>query len=77
MERSGELKMPLLVCNGDDDVLIPTVNSWELMEGIKDAQLIIYPQARHGFLDRHAEILAEHVWLFLDGPGKGEGKAKL
>ena len=74
VERLGELKLPVFVCNGDDDVLVPTVNSWELLEGIKDAQLVIYPQAGHGFFDQYAELFAEHVRLFLDGP---ERKARL
>ncbi len=29
-DRLGELKMPVLVINGDDDVLVPTSRSWEL-----------------------------------------------
>lgn len=67
VDRLGELRMPVFVCNGNNDVLIPTVNSWELMEGIEDAQLVIYPESGHGFLFQYAEVFAEHVRVFLDG----------
>lgn len=70
-DRLGELKIPVFVANGDADVLIPTVNSWSLVERIDDAHLHIYPHAGHGFLFQYAELFATHVNLFLDGPGSG------
>lgn len=77
VERLGELKMPVFVVNGDDDVLIPTVNSCELREKIAGSQMMIYPKSGHGFLVQYAADFAEHVRLFLDGDaGRGE-KAKL
>ncbi|KAK5693318.1 hypothetical protein LTR17_025101 [Elasticomyces elasticus] len=65
-DRLGELKMPVLVLNGDDDLLIPTSRSWELVKGISDAQLIIYPQAGHGFIWQYAKRVAEDVGRFLE-----------
>ncbi|KAL6860847.1 Alpha/Beta hydrolase protein [Trichoderma novae-zelandiae] len=66
-DRLGELKMPVLVLNGDDDVLVPTSRSWELAKKISNSQLIIYPNAGHGFLFQYAELTAAHVNMFLDG----------
>jgi pimeloyl-ACP methyl ester carboxylesterase len=66
-ERFHELKMPVLVANGDNDRLIPTVNSIELSQLLPDALLIIYPNSGHGFLYQHAELFAKHVNLFLAG----------
>jgi len=66
-DRLRELGMPVLVMNGDDDVLIPTSRSWELVMKIPDAQLIIYPKAGHGFLYQYAQLVAGHVNEFLDG----------
>ena len=63
--RLGELKMPVFVANGDNDTLVPSVNSWELMERIEDATLHIYPHAGHGFLFQYAELFAKHVDEFL------------
>lgn len=53
--RLGELKMLVLFINGDDDVLIATSQSFVLLKGIENAQLIIYPQLEHGFLWQYAE----------------------
>lgn len=64
--RLGELKMPVLVLNGDDDLLIPTSMSWELAKKIPNAQLIIYPRAGHGFIWQYAGLVAKHVNEFLD-----------
>ncbi|KAK4949527.1 hypothetical protein LTR10_012145 [Elasticomyces elasticus] len=75
-DRLGELKMPVLVLNGDDDLLIPTSRSWELVKGIPDAQLIIYPQTGHGFIWQYAKRIAEDVGRFLNGD-LGDERAKL
>jgi pimeloyl-ACP methyl ester carboxylesterase len=66
-DRLGELKMPVLVANGDNDVLIPTSRSWELYHQIPNAQLILYPRAGHGFIWQYAKLYATHVNMFLDG----------
>ena len=76
-ERLGELKMPVLVANGDDDVLIPTSRSWELVRRIQNAELIIYPRAGHGFLWQYAELFAEHLNLFFDRDDFVAGGSKL
>jgi pimeloyl-ACP methyl ester carboxylesterase len=76
-DRLGELKMPVLVANGDNDVLIPSSRSWELMTQISNAQLMIYPHAGHGFLWQYAELYAEHVNRFLDGNESDQLGAKL
>lgn len=65
-DRLQELNIPVFVANGDNDLLIPTMNSWELAGLLKSAQLHIYPNAGHGFLFQYAELFAEHVRLFLD-----------
>ena len=75
--RLGELKMPVLVCNGDSDTLIPTSRSWELVRRISNAQLIIYPRGGHGFLYQYAELVATHINLFLDGDEFEGAKSKL
>ena len=64
--RLQELKMPVFILNGDDDLLIPTSRSYELVKRIDNAQLIIYPQAGHGFLWQYAERVAKDINEFLD-----------
>lgn len=65
-ERLGELKMPVLVMNGDQDILVPTANSFVLQEKIGGAFLHLYPDAGHGFLFQYGALVAAHVRLFLD-----------
>jgi len=64
-DRLGELKMPVLVLNGDNDVLVPTSRSWELLKMIENAQLIIYPRSGHGFIWHYATRVGEDVNRFL------------
>ena len=72
-DRFKELKMPVLVMNGDNDVLIPSSRSWEMTMRIP-AQLIIYPRSGHGFLYQYAELVAAHINMFLDGDGAGSAR---
>jgi len=65
-ERIHELKMPVFVANGDNDLLIPTANSFELAQLLPNAHLHIYPNSGHGFLYQHAELFAKHIDMFLD-----------
>ncbi|CAG8979372.1 hypothetical protein HYALB_00002498 [Hymenoscyphus albidus] len=84
-ERIRELNMPVLVANGDNDLLIPTVNSIELAQILPNAQLHIYPNSGHGFLYQYAEEFAKLIAIFLDseerswdeGFGAGNSKAQL
>jgi pimeloyl-ACP methyl ester carboxylesterase len=76
-DRLHELKMPVLVMNGGNDVLMPPSRSWELMKKIPGAQLIIYPHAGHAFLYQYAELVAKHINMFLDGNEYEELEAKL
>ena len=76
-DRLAELKMPVLVLNGDNDVLIPSSRSWELTQLIPGAQLVIYPHSGHGFLYQYAELVAKHVNMFLDGTEYRELETKL
>jgi pimeloyl-ACP methyl ester carboxylesterase len=68
--RLGELKMPVMVVNGDDDIVVPTENSIvmyrKIKEGNRNCHLHIYPDVGHGFLNEYAEMFAAHLALFLD-----------
>ncbi|MFZ2739209.1 MAG: alpha/beta hydrolase [Burkholderiaceae bacterium] len=39
---------PVLMVNGDDDRMVPTVNTHDLARRLPNSQLIIYPDAGHG-----------------------------
>jgi len=59
------IQQPTLVVNGDDDVIIYSINSWVLQQNIPNAQLIIYPDANHGSLYQYPERFVRHVSMFL------------
>jgi pimeloyl-ACP methyl ester carboxylesterase len=59
------LKQPTLVINGDNDVIIYSINSWILQQNIPNAQLIIYPDANHGSLYQYPKRFVTHVAQFL------------
>jgi pimeloyl-ACP methyl ester carboxylesterase len=61
-----KIKQPVLVTNGNNDIMIPTVNSFTLSEHLPNAQLIIYPDSGHGSLFQHAGAFTSHVFEFLD-----------
>jgi pimeloyl-ACP methyl ester carboxylesterase len=56
----------MLVVNGHNDIMIPTINSFTLSQHIPDAQLIIYPDSGHGSLFQYPELFASHARIFLD-----------
>ena len=60
------ITQPVLVTNGNNDTMIPTVNSFTLSAHLPDAQLIIYPDSGHGALFQHARAYTVHVSEFLD-----------
>ena len=39
---------PVLIVNGNDDVVVPTVNSYILEQNIPNSTLILYPDSGHG-----------------------------
>jgi pimeloyl-ACP methyl ester carboxylesterase len=59
------IRQPTLVVNGDNDVIIYSINSWILQQNIPNAQLIIYPDASHGSQYQYPERFVRHVSMFL------------
>ncbi len=61
-----KITQPVLVTNGNHDIMIPTVNSFTLSARLPNAQLIIYPDSGHGALFQHAGAFTSHVSEFLN-----------
>jgi pimeloyl-ACP methyl ester carboxylesterase len=61
------IKQPVLVANGDNDIMVPTINSVALFRGLPDAQLSIFPNAGHGgIFQYHREFIEQALRLFED-----------
>jgi pimeloyl-ACP methyl ester carboxylesterase len=67
--RYGQLrriKQPVLVVNGRDDIMVPSVNSFILQQHIPDATLILYPDSGHGAIFQYPGLFTSHARLFLE-----------
>jgi pimeloyl-ACP methyl ester carboxylesterase len=56
---------PVLVVNGDDDTMLPTISSFHLAQLLPDAQLSIYPDSGHGGIFQHHEVFVAQTLGFL------------
>ena len=54
----SSIKIPVLVANGDNDIMVPTPNSRDLARRISGAELVIYDDAGHGgIFQYHAKFV--------------------
>jgi pimeloyl-ACP methyl ester carboxylesterase len=60
------LTQPVLVVNGNDDIIIPTVNSYLLQQHLPNAQLLLFPDSGHGAHHQYHDQFAHHARYFLD-----------
>jgi len=67
------LGLPVLVVNGTDDIVIPTINSYILQQFLPNAELILYPDANHGSHFQYPGLFARHTRMFLDGQAPHDG----
>jgi pimeloyl-ACP methyl ester carboxylesterase len=66
LNRLAGITQPTFVANGDNDTMMHTQNSHLLAEHLPNAQLRIYPDAGHGFLNQYPERFADDVHAFLE-----------
>lgn len=58
----SRIRQPVLVANGDNDRMVPTVNTHDLARRLPNSQLIIYPDAGHGgAFQFHADFVASSL----------------
>lgn len=70
LDRLAGITQPVLVANGDNDIMIPTPNSWLLAKHLPNARVRIYPDSGHGFLWQWPEEFAALIQSFLTGAGE-------
>ncbi|WP_441244811.1 alpha/beta fold hydrolase [Tardiphaga sp. 768_D3_N2_1] len=61
----GRIKIPVLIANGDNDIMVPTVNSTDMAQRIPGAQLVIYDDAGHGGIFQHYTDFVPKALSFL------------
>lgn len=56
----SRIKIPVLIANGDNDIMVPTVNSADMARRIAKAELVIYEDAGHGgIFQYHADFVSK------------------
>jgi len=62
----------VLIVNGDDDRMVPTINSHELARRLPNSTLIIYPDAGHGGVFQfHADFVHSAIEFLARQPEGG------
>jgi pimeloyl-ACP methyl ester carboxylesterase len=61
----SRLSIPVLIANGDNDIMVPTENSADMARRIPDARLVIYPDAGHGGIFQHHADFVSKALSFL------------
>jgi pimeloyl-ACP methyl ester carboxylesterase len=59
------IRQPTFILNGINDVMVPTINSWYMVQNIPNAQLLIYPDAGHAAQFQCPERFLQHAIQFL------------
>ncbi|KAH7153325.1 Alpha/Beta hydrolase protein [Dactylonectria macrodidyma] len=74
--RFNELRMPVLIANGAEDLLLPSENSYLMWKMLKNAnaQLHLFPNCGHGFLFQYGEEFAKMINDFLDREGNPQSR---
>ena len=58
------IRIPVLMANGDHDIMAPTTLSRELADRLPDARLVIYRDAGHGSIFQYPAISWPASWRF-------------
>ncbi|KAM6486331.1 Alpha/Beta hydrolase protein [Trichoderma sp. SZMC 28011] len=61
------IQKDVLVTTGDNDLIVPTKNSYVLARQLPRANLVMFPSSGHGHLFQYASYFTKVVGEFLDG----------
>jgi pimeloyl-ACP methyl ester carboxylesterase len=62
----GAIRQPVLVANGDHDIMVPSQNSTDMARRLPNAELVLYPDAGHGGIFQFHEVFTPRALAFLD-----------
>lgn len=66
LNRLRAIKQPVLIVNGNNDIVVPTINSLTLFENIPNAKLSLYPDSGHGAIFQYPELFLNEATAFLN-----------
>ena len=61
----GSIDQAVLIVSGSNDTMLPDSNAYFMFKHLRNAQLILYPDAGHGALFQYPERFVSHAALFL------------
>jgi len=64
-QNLGTITIPVLIANGDHDLMVPTENTVDMAKRIKGAELVIYKDAGHGGIFQYHKEFTETALAFL------------
>ena len=62
----SRIRQPVLVANGDHDVMVATSHSADMARRLPDAQLMVYPDSGHGAVFQYHQRFVKEVLEFLE-----------
>jgi pimeloyl-ACP methyl ester carboxylesterase len=63
-KKLSTISHPVLVANGDNDIMVPTINSVALFQALPNAGLSIFPDAGHGGIFQYHREFTEQALRF-------------
>jgi len=60
------IRIPVLIANGDNDIMVPTAHSTDMAQRISGSQLVIYEDAGHGGIFQHHAAFVATALSFLN-----------
>ncbi|MBS7600577.1 MULTISPECIES: alpha/beta hydrolase [Pseudomonas] len=67
------IRVPVLIANGDQDIMVPTENSHDMARRIPGAQLVIYNDAGHGGIFQYHSEFVHTAQAFLEAQPESIG----
>lgn len=62
----SQIAHPALIVHGNKDIVVQPINALILAQHLPNAQLIMYPDSKHGAQYQHAGLFLQHAKLFLN-----------
>ncbi|HTI91906.1 MAG TPA: alpha/beta hydrolase [Puia sp.] len=65
-DELSRIKQPSLIINGNNDIMFPTINSYNLFQRLPNARLSLYADSGHGAIYQYADRFVKEAADFLE-----------